>query len=86
MFHADVLTATQTADNSTTAAALKQIAAIAHAAPLPDGQQVAAAIWFPGQTIYAQANILAYRDGFLITAVVFAAALLPTWLLDRARR
>jgi MFS transporter, DHA2 family, multidrug resistance protein len=86
MFHADVLTATQTADNGTTVAALKQVAALAHAAPLPDGQQVAAAIWFLGQTIYAQANILAYRDGFLITAVVFAAALLPTWLLDRARR
>jgi MFS transporter, DHA2 family, multidrug resistance protein len=86
MFHADVLTATQTADDSTTAAALEQVAALAHAAPLPDGQQVAAALWFLGQTIYAQANILAYRDGFLITAVVFAAALLPTWLLDRARR
>jgi hypothetical protein len=50
-------------------------------APLPNSQQVAVA--FLGQTIYAQANILAYRDGFLITAL---AALLPTWLLDRARR
>ena len=35
----------------------------------------------PGQTIYAQANI-PDLDGFLITAVVFPAAL----LLDRGRR
>jgi hypothetical protein len=85
-FHADMLTATQTADNATTVAALKQVAAIAHTAPLPLDQQAAVASWFLGQAIYAQANILAYRDGFLITALVFAAALLPTWLLDRARR
>ena len=48
--------------------------------------RAAAALWFLGQTIYAQASVLAYRDAFLITAVVFAAALLPTWLLDRAAR
>ncbi len=28
----------------------------------------------------------AYRDSFLVTAVIFAAALLPTWLLHRAQR
>jgi len=81
-----VLTATQTPDNGTTVAALKQVAAIAQTVPLPPDQQVGAPIWFLGQTIYAQANILAYRDGFLITAIVFAVALLPTWLLGRARR
>ena len=86
MFHGDMLASTQTPDNVATTTALHQLAALVHAAPLPDGQQAAAAAWFLGQTIYAQASILAYRDSFLITAVVFAAALLPTWLLDRARR
>lgn len=85
MFHGDMLAATQTPGNATTMAYLHQLADIAQTAPLPDFQQLPAALWFLGQTIYAQANILAYRDGFLITAIVFAAALLPTWLLDRAR-
>jgi EmrB/QacA subfamily drug resistance transporter len=86
MFHGDALAATQTPDNATMMAFLKQIAAIAQTAPLPPDQQAGAAVWFLGRAIYAQANTLAYRDGFLITAIVFAAALLPTWLLDRARR
>jgi hypothetical protein len=81
-----MLTATQTPDNATTIAFLKQVGDFAQLVHLPHDQQVGAALWFLGQTIYAQANILAYRDGFLITAVVFAAALLPTWLLDRAGR
>jgi hypothetical protein len=86
MFHGDLLAATQTPDNAATMTLLKHVAGIARTVPLPDYQQIPAAIWFLGQTIYAQANVLAYRDGFLITAIVFAAALLPTWLLDRARR
>jgi EmrB/QacA subfamily drug resistance transporter len=86
MFHGDALAATQTPDNSATMAFLTRVAGIAHTVPLPDYQQVPAALWFLGQTIYAQASVLAYRDAFLITAVVFAAALLPTWLLDRAAR
>lgn len=86
MFHSDALAATQTPDNATAMAFLKQIASIAQTAPLPHDQQVAAAVWFLGRAIYAQANTLAYRDGFLIVAIVFAVALLPTWLLDRAQR
>jgi EmrB/QacA subfamily drug resistance transporter len=85
MFHGDMLTATQTPDNATTMAFLKQLAGYAQLVHLPYDQQVGAALWFLGRAIYAQANILAYRDGFLITAVVFTAALLPIWVLDRAR-
>ena len=36
------------------------------------------------QTIVIQANTAAFRDGFLVVAIVFAIALLPTWLLHRA--
>jgi hypothetical protein len=79
-------TATQTPDNATTMAFLKHVAGYAQLVHLPHDQQVGTAIWFLGQTIYAQANILAYRDGFLITAIVFTAALLPICVLDRARR
>lgn len=85
-FHGDVLAATQTPDNSTTTAFLSMVKPIVASAGLPDFQQTPAALSFLGQLIYAQASILAYRDGFLITAVVFVLGLLPTWLLDRGAR
>jgi MFS transporter, DHA2 family, multidrug resistance protein len=86
MFHAETLTATQTPDNPATMAFLDHVIRITQHVPLPDFQQLPAAKWFLGQALYAQANTMAYRDGFLITAIVFAAALLPTWLLERAQR
>jgi EmrB/QacA subfamily drug resistance transporter len=49
MFHGDALAATQTPDNATMMAFLKQIAAIAQTAPLPPDQQAGAAVWFLGR-------------------------------------
>ena len=86
MFHAEALAATQTPDNGTTMSFLAQVAGLARAAGLPDFQQLPAASWFLGQAVYLQANTLSYRDCFLITAIVFAAALVPTWVLDRGAR
>jgi len=83
VFHADALAATQAPDNDATIAFLSQVARLVEAAGLPDVQQLPAATWFLGQAIYLQASTLSYRDCFLVTAIVFAAALVPTWLLDR---
>jgi len=47
-------------------------------------EQLPAAGWLLGQGVYYQAAAAAYRDGFLITAMVFAAALAPTFVLHRA--
>jgi len=86
-FHADALAATQTPDNAAAAAFLAHVAGLARDAGLPDHQHIPAAAWFLGETIYQQASTLAFRDGFLITAIVFAAALIPTRLLGgRPRR
>jgi DHA2 family multidrug resistance protein len=62
------------------------VAGLTRSAGLPDIQQLPAASWFLGQTLYLQANTLSYRDCFLVTAIVFAAALVPTWMLDRGAR
>ena len=86
VLHADALAATQTPDNSATMAFLAQVAKIVHGAGLPDFQQLPAAAWFLGQTVYLQASTMSYRDCFLITAIVFTAALVPTWVMDRPRR
>ncbi len=84
--HAQALTATQTPDNPTTVALLGHVADMIAAAGLPQPEQLPAALLYLGRSVYLQANTLAYRDGFLITAVVFAVALLPTWVLYRAPR
>ena len=86
MFHADALAATQTPDNAATMTLLEQVAGLTEAVGLPDFQRIPAAMWYLGQTVYLQASTMAYRDCFLITAVVFAAALVPTWMLDRPGR
>ncbi len=85
-FHADALAATQTPDSPAVTAYLAHVAGLTRAAGLPDPQQMPAAAWFLGEAIYQQANTMAFSDGFLITAIVFAAALVPTWLLEHRRR
>lgn len=84
VMHADAFAATQTSDNPATMSLLSQVAGMTKTAGLPDFQQIPAAISFLSQTIVIQANTAAFRDGFLVVAIVFAIALLPTWLLHRA--
>jgi EmrB/QacA subfamily drug resistance transporter len=86
MFHSDVLAATQTPDNPAVLGLISQVGGLMGHLGLPSLQQTPAALWFLGQAVYAQASTLAYRDGFLITAIVFGVALVPTFLLERARR
>lgn len=85
-FHADALAATQTPDNPAVTAYLAHVADLTRGAGLPDPQQMPAAAWFLGEAIYQQASTMAFSDGFLVTAIVFAAALVPTWLLERPPR
>ena len=86
IFHGDVLAATQTPDNVATMAYLDGAGAAAHGLGLGAAEQQGAAGWLLSQTIYYQASAAAYRDSFLMTAAIFVAALLPTWLLHRAQK
>ena len=85
MLHADAFAATQTSDNSTTMALLRDVAGIVHSAGLPDTQLLPAAASFLGQTIVIQASNSAYQDGFLVVAAVFVLALVPTWFMWTGR-
>jgi DHA2 family multidrug resistance protein len=85
-FHADAMTALQSADNAITGSFVSQVTDTLHATVLPSFQQLPASFWYLGEVIYAQARTAAFRDGFLITALVFVVALLPTWFLHRAMR
>jgi len=86
IFHSDALTASQTGGNGTTLGLLDQVSRIVGSAGLPDFQQLPAALLFLSNMIAIQANTLAFRDGFIVVTIIFALALIPTWMLHRARR
>ncbi|MDH3700596.1 MAG: DHA2 family efflux MFS transporter permease subunit [Alphaproteobacteria bacterium] len=84
-FHSDTLTATQTAGNATTRELLGQVKNILQAEGIPEAMQDSLAYDYLGKVIEAQANTFGFQDGFLITAGVFICALIPAWILGRAR-
>jgi EmrB/QacA subfamily drug resistance transporter len=83
-FHADALMSTQQMSNHATLEYIAEMTRIIGHAGLAAWQQLDAATLYIGQVVVPQATTMAYRDGFLITAAVFAFALLPTLVLQRA--
>jgi hypothetical protein len=83
-FHADALMSTQHMGNHATLEYITTMTQIMSRAGLAAWQQLDAATLYLAQMVIPQATTMAYRDGFLITAAVFAFALLPTIILQRA--
>ena len=83
-FHSDTLTSVQTAANSGTAEMLRAMQALLAQAGVPPDAQMPGALHFLGRVVYAQAYTMGFRDGFLITAVVFTLGLIPAWIMGRA--
>lgn len=86
VMNGDFMAATQTASNGTTGDYLGAAEHAIEGLALAQGDQQAAALWLLGRSIYSQANTLAFQQCFLITALVFLVALLPTWYLHRAQQ
>lgn len=86
LFHADALTASQTGNHAATMTFLERTLHRLEAAGLPDFQQMPVALSHLSQAIVSEAGTLAFQDGFIVVAIVFLAALGPTWLLQRAWR
>ncbi|MDX1433759.1 MAG: DHA2 family efflux MFS transporter permease subunit [Gammaproteobacteria bacterium] len=85
-FHIDALTATQNAANSSTRELLRLTSDLLAEGGLPASHRMPLALDHLGHMIAAQAETLAFQDGFRMLAVVFLAALVPAWILGRARR
>ncbi len=85
IFHGNVLAATQTPDNVATMAYLEGAGGALQGFGLGAAEQQGAAGSLLAQAVYFQGAAAAYRDSFLVTAAIFAAALAPTWLLYRAQ-
>jgi len=88
MFHAAALTATQTESNAATFELFERMRIILSQGGLtgvPDGAIDPLALQFLGQTIYAQAQMFAFRDAFLMIAMVASLALVPILFIKGGR-
>lgn len=83
--YGEAFISTQTAANEATSDFLRTMQAYLSQAGTPEALQHPAALHHLGQTIFDQAQMVAFRDGFFIVALVFLAAILPSVFLGRAR-
>lgn len=86
MFHAEALTATQTADNNTVRQFLDTVGTSLESAGLSSALSDPMALDYLGKVVYAQALTMAYQDSFMILAIVFVLALPLAWVLGRVKR
>ncbi len=84
-FHGEALTATQTPENAASREMLDQVGTIMGEAGLPERLHDSGALHYLGSVIEAQALTLGYQDGFIMISVVFVLALIPAWILGRAK-
>jgi EmrB/QacA subfamily drug resistance transporter len=83
--HSDALASVQTAANSATAELLRQVHNLLGQAGAPPGLQASGALHFLDRVIYAQAYTMGFQDSFLICGAAFVLALIPAWIMGRAR-
>ncbi len=82
IFHADSLTPSQTPGHETTLETLDTLAALHGQVAGAAGSEHARALAFLSDMIWQQASMLAYRDVFMVVALVFALCLIPAWFMD----
>lgn len=81
--YGDGFSAAQTLANPSTGELLGRLQEVLAVAGIGEAEQLPTAILFLGRAIYAQASVLAFRDGFLIVAVFFILTLVPAWFMSR---
>ncbi len=83
--YSDALTATQTFGNEASRELLRSVEEILAASGVSEAHQTSGALHYLGQVVYAQASMLGFQDTFLAAAAIAFAAVLPAWIMGRAR-
>jgi EmrB/QacA subfamily drug resistance transporter len=83
--YGEAFISTQTAGNEATSDFLRTMQTYLSQAGTPEALQSPAALHHLGQTIFEQAQMVAFRDGFFIVALVFLAAIIPSVFLGRTK-
>ena len=84
-FHSEAMTATQTAGNAATRELLGRVAGLLEASGVPDSLHRPLALHHLGKVLEAQAKTLGFQDGFVLTGILFVAALVPAYILAKSR-
>jgi len=79
--YVDSFTVAQHAANSATTDMLSTVTGVLAQAGVPEAIRQAGAMNHLGHMIYAQGNMLGYRDSFFIAGAIFVAALLPALMM-----
>ncbi len=85
VFHGEALTATQTAGNAASRELLGNVETLLQEAGVPEAVHQSGALHFLGQVVQAQADTLGFQDGFMVLATIFLLAMIPAWILGKAR-
>jgi len=83
--YGEAFISTQTAGNEATSDFLRTMQSYLAQAGTPEALQRPGALHHLGQTIFDQAQMIAFRDGFFIVALVFLAAIIPSVFLGRTK-
>ena len=83
--YGEAFVSTQTAGNEATSDFLRTMQTYLSQAGTPEALQKSAALHHLGQTIFDQALMIAFRDGFFIVALVFLAAIILSVFLGRIK-
>jgi EmrB/QacA subfamily drug resistance transporter len=83
--YGEAFISTQTAGNEATSDFLRTMQTYLAQAGTPEALQKPAALHHLGLTVFEQAQMIAFRDGFFIVALVFLAAIIPSVFLGRTK-
>lgn len=81
--HAETIAASQSPDNSAAAELLRLMEDLMRDAGVSAADAAAGAVFYLGQTVFAQAQTQGFQDTFMLTAVIAALALIPAYVMGR---
>jgi hypothetical protein len=85
-FHRDAVFSTQSFGHQDSLHALAELQRSLNAAGLPAIHEQFVAFSQLGKMIFAQAQVYAFQDSFMILAVGFTLSIIPIWLIGKAER
>ncbi len=85
LIYSESFVATQTAGNAASRELLQAVTGLLNESGVSEAAHSPGALYYLGQVVQAQANTLGFQDGFLVLAVVFILAMIPAYILGKAR-
>ena len=82
-YHNEILTTTQSSDNTASRELLYNIGNLLRESGLPQPVQDSGALHYLGQVVYSQGATLGFQDGFWVLVAAYLIGIWPAWMLGR---